>query len=191
MSGRATRPAPPERRRRLAVIGAVAALAIAADQITKSIAVSDLARGPVHVIGPFSFQLSYNTGVAFSIGVGLTVPIIIIAVVVIGLLAWFARSAPSRTAAAAIGLVLGGAFGNLADRVFRGHGGGVVDFIHSTFWPTFNVADSCVVCGSILLAIVLTFQRHEPAGEGGPATAGARGAGRVSGAIPAVEEQDG
>jgi signal peptidase II len=134
-------------------VAAVAAVALAADQVTKSIAVAHLQDGPVHVIGPFSFDLTYNTGVAFSIGIGLTVPIILIAVVVIGGLIWFARSTPDLPTAVAAGLVLGGAMGNLSDRLFRGHGGGVVDFVASTFWPTFNVADACVTCGCILFAL--------------------------------------
>jgi signal peptidase II len=159
------------RRRRLVLVACVAVLVIAADQITKSIAVAKLESGPVHLFGPFSFQLEFNSGVAFSIGVGLTVPIIVAVAAVIAMLVWYARSAPSRTAAVAFGLIIGGALGNVSDRVFRGHGGSVVDFIHSTFWPTFNVADACVVCGSILLALVFAFGRHEPrrvAGDAGP-----------------------
>ena len=59
------------RRRRAATVAVVALIALAADQVTKSIAVHNLNNGPVHVIGPFSFNLQYNTGVAFSIGIGL------------------------------------------------------------------------------------------------------------------------
>jgi signal peptidase II len=149
-------------------VGAVALLALAADQVTKTLAVHDLGHGPVHVIGPFSLALSYNTGIAFSIGIGLTIPIILIAVIVIGGLVWFARSTPSLPAAIAAGLVLGGALGNLSDRVFRGHGGGVVDFIGSTFWPTFNVADACVTVGCILFALTMLWSPH---GAGGRARA--------------------
>ena len=60
-------------------------------------------------------------------------------------------SSPVR--AVAMGLVLGGALGNLTDRVFRSNGGAVVDFIDPQWWPIFNVADAAVVCGAILLAI--------------------------------------
>jgi signal peptidase II len=140
----------------------VAAASLAADQITKSMAVEYLRSGPVHLFGPFSLALDYNSGIAFSVGVGLTVPIILAVVATIGLLVWFARSVPSLPAAVAVGLVLGGAIGNLSDRFFRGHGGAVVDFIHSTFWPTFNVADSCVVCGCFLLAATVLFHRQIP-----------------------------
>lgn len=156
------------RRRRAGTVAAVAAVALAADQVTKSIALAHLHNGPVHVIGPFSFALTYNTGVAFSIGIGLTVPILLIGLVVIGGLVWFARSTPALPAAVAAGLILGGALGNLSDRVFRGHGRGVVDFVASTFWPTFNVADACVTCGCILFAVTMLLmpraQRTPPAG---------------------------
>jgi signal peptidase II len=64
--------------------------------------------------------------------------------------------------------VIGGALGNLSDRVFRSHHGAVVDFIALHFWPTFNVADSCVVVGSILLVLLLW--RSQPAT--GPPLAG-------------------
>ncbi len=63
--------------------------------------------------------------------------------------------APTRGRAAALGLVLGGALGNLADRAFRGHHGAVVDFIALHVWPTFNVADSCIVIGGLLIVVSL------------------------------------
>jgi signal peptidase II len=145
----------PGRGRRIRVTLVVALLAVSADQVTKSLAVSRLSSGPVHLFGPFSFVLSYNTGVAFSIGTGLTLPIVVIVVVVVALVAWFGRTVPNTVAAVAVGLILGGAIGNLSDRLFRSHHGAVVDFIYSGFWPTFNVADASIVCGCILLAIAL------------------------------------
>jgi signal peptidase II len=124
-----------------------------ADQVTKDLAVHDLLNGPVHLVGPFSFDLSYNTGVAFSIGTGLTVPIVLVVVSVVGIVIWTTRGLPSITGSIAVGLILGGACGNLSDRLFRGEGGAVVDFIASSFWPTFNVADASIVIGALLLAI--------------------------------------
>jgi signal peptidase II len=142
------------RNRRLLLVAGCAAAVIVLDQVTKSLAVNGLAHGAVHLIGPLSLELSYNTGAAFSIGAGLTLPIIVIAFVLVLLLAWFARGTPSALAAAATGLILGGALGNLADRLFRGHSGAVVDFIHLNFWPpTFNVADSAIVIGTVALLI--------------------------------------
>jgi len=143
------------RRRRIVLITAIAAVVLAADQITKSLAVEHLSDHRVHLIGPFYLSLSYNTGVAFSVGAGLTLPIILIAVAVVGSIVWLARGSLSMLAAVAVGLILGGALGNLSDRLFRAHHGAVVDFLYSGFWPTFNVADSCIVIGSFLLAFSL------------------------------------
>jgi signal peptidase II len=137
------------------VTAAVAAAVLLADQVTKSLAVARLSSESVHLIGPFALTLSYNTGVAFSIGAGLTLPIVLIVVALIAVVAWAGRAVPNTTAAVAMGLVLGGAVGNLADRLFRGHHGAVVDFFYSGFWPTFNVADAAIVCGCLLLAVAL------------------------------------
>jgi len=128
---------------------------VVADQVTKSLAVSGLSSGPVHVIGPFSLELAYNSGVAFSIGAGLTLPIVLIVVVVVALVAWFGRAVPNPAAAVGIGMILGGAISNLADRLFRSHHGAVIDFIYSGFWPTFNLADASIVCGCVVLGIGL------------------------------------
>jgi signal peptidase II len=98
-----------------------------------------------------------NTGAAFSLGGGAGPLIAILALGVVGFLLWQGRTIVSRSGAVALGLILGGALGNLADRAFRGDsffGGGVIDFIDVQWWPVFNVADSCVVIGGILLVIV-------------------------------------
>ena len=143
------------RARRIRVMVAVAIAVVVVDQVTKSLAVARLSSRPVHLIGPFALVLSYNTGIAFSIGTGLTLPIIVIAVVLVAVVAWFGRAVPNTAAAVGVGMILGGAVGNLADRLFRGHHGAVIDFLYSGFWPTFNVADSSIVCGSVLLAVAL------------------------------------
>ncbi len=151
----------------------VGLVVLAADQTTKTLAVNDLATRSVHLFGPFSLSLSYNTGIAFSLGTGLTLPIVIIAVVLIGTVVWFARGIPTVSGAIAIGLVVGGAVGNLADRLFRGHHGGVVDFIASTFWPTFHVADASIVCGCAILVVgLLRSGRSHPASPGAGAGGG-------------------
>ena len=153
---------PPARRARLVVATGVAAAVVCLDQVTKTLAVEQLAHHRVHLIGPFSLALSYNSGVAFSIGSGLTLPIILVAVVLILAVAWFGRGVPTMGGAIAIGMILGGAIGNLSDRLFRGHHGAVVDFLASTFWPTFNVADASIVCGSILLGLSLLVAGRAP-----------------------------
>ena len=76
----------------------------------------------------------------------------------------------SLALAVALGLVVGGALGNLADRVVRGNHGAVVDFIALHFWPTFNVADSCIVIGSAILA-ALVLWRTGPEPDSTPGTA--------------------
>ncbi len=135
----------------------------AADQVTKSLAVAHLGAGPVHLVGPLSLALTYNSGVAFSIGSGLTLPIVLVGAGLIVLAAWFVRGAPSIGVAVGLGLVIGGAAGNLADRLFRSRNGAVVDFIHLSFWPTFNLADSAIVSGCVLLAVA--FLRAEAPSE--------------------------
>ena len=103
-----------------------------------------------------------NTGAAFSFAEGFTVVFTLIAVAVAVVIVRTARRLASLGWAVALGLVLGGAVGNLVDRVFRDPGflrGGVVDFL-SVFapdgrvWPVFNVADSAIVCGGILGALL-------------------------------------
>ena len=112
-----------------------------------------LTDGPDHLFGPFSLALTYNTGIAFSLLSGWTLPIVIGAVVLVGLVAYLGYGVRTIPAAAGVGLVLGGATGNLCDRLIRGRGGAVVDFIHTGFWPTFNVADSSITIGCIVLAL--------------------------------------
>jgi signal peptidase II len=158
--------------RRLYLTIGVAAVVVAADQLTKSWAVSRLSRGDIHVFWKLDFNLQYNSGAAFSVAQGWAPIIGGIAIVVVCLLLVFARHADSVAISVALGLVVGGALGNLSDRVFRSHHGGVVDFIDFHFWPTFNVADSCIVVGGILLAILLFRAAPAPA----PARAGANAA---------------
>lgn len=147
---------------------AVGLVVLAADQVTKTLAVDHLSGHPVHLFGPFSLSLSYNTGVAFSIGTGLTLPIVLIVVTLILAVAWFGRGVPTSPGAVALGMILGGAVGNLSDRLFRGHHGAVVDFLASTFWPTFNVADACIVIGSMLLALEIVRIGWRTAGREAP-----------------------
>jgi signal peptidase II len=148
------------RTRALVVTAAVAAAVVAADQVTTNVALDHLRR-PVHLLGPLGLNLQFNSGTAFSFfsGAGVwIVPVVLALLVVLAFLAWRA----SRTIlAVAYGLVLGGAIGNLADRVLRGHHGKVVDYVTLSHWPTFNVADACITVGVVLLvAAVLTTGRH-------------------------------
>jgi signal peptidase II len=146
------------RRRRLALLVAVAAVVLALDQVTKSLAVSDLRHHSVELVGPLALRLAYNTGAAFSIGSSLPGLVVVVALVLVGGIVWFARQVPTTPGAVGVGLILGGALGNLADRLFGDHHGAVVDFIYTRYWPTFNVADAAITCGCVLVAVTVLRQ---------------------------------
>ena len=138
----------------------IAAVAIAVDQVTKVVAVANLeGQQPVQLIGEtVRLVLLRNPGAAFSLGTGSTVVLSIVATVVVVGLLWFSRRIHSRWWAWGLGLVLGGAAGNLVDRYFRAPGileGHVVDFVSVGWWPVFNVADSCLVAGVIVIAVAV------------------------------------
>jgi len=146
---------------------AVAAVVVVLDQLTKAWAVNALADGPIVIIEDFlELQLTFNTGAAFSILSDLARSGPILGIVVIGvvLLILFAlRDASHIGEAVGLGLVLGGALGNLIDRLFRGDGfmdGAVVDFIDFSFFATFNVADSAVTIGVAILLVSTFFFRR-------------------------------
>jgi signal peptidase II len=141
--------------RHLAVAGAVTVAVVLVDQLTKWWAIDRLSSGTVHVIGTLDLQLSRNSGSAFSLLQGHGGLLVAVAVVVIGALCVLAWRAPTTGRAAVVGLILGGALGNLCDRLFRSDHGAVVDFIALHFWPTFNVADSAITVGCVLLVISL------------------------------------
>jgi signal peptidase II len=132
----------------------VAAAVLVVDQLTKQWALSALADGPIELFGAVRLLLTFNSAGAFGLG-GAAVPFL--AVAALGLVVFMASSGTmtrSPLLATAVGLVLGGAFGNVADRLFRGRGwlqGAVVDFIDVGPWPVFNVADTAITCGCVLL----------------------------------------
>lgn len=144
--------------RRLVVAGSVAVVVVIVDQITKSWAVHRLARGDIHVLWKLDFALAYNSGASFSLARGWAPVIGGVAVLVVVLLLAAVRHVHSNALAVALGLVIGGALGNLVDRVARGHHGAVVDFIALHFWPTFNVADACIVVGAVLAVVLVVHQ---------------------------------
>ena len=135
----------------------VAALVMAVDEATKSWAVSRLSNGRVvHVVGSLRFNLSYNSGMAFGRGKGLGPVIGVVALVVVVYLLIGLRTEGSKLSTVAVGMVMGGAAGNVCDRLFRGGGwfrGSVVDFIDLRWWPVFNVADIGVTVGGLLLVV--------------------------------------
>jgi len=151
----------PARTRRVAVLVAVAVFVLAADIATKAIVVAHLRPDqPVHLLGNvFEFWLTRNPGAAFNVGTGETAVFTVIAFGVIVYIARTARKLYSAGWAIALGLLLGGAMGNLGDRIFRAPGlfrGYVVDWIGVVprYYPIFNLADSAIVCGGILTVIL-------------------------------------
>lgn len=140
------------------------AAVVVADQLTKWWVVATLPGSPIVLIEDF-LQLRYltNKGAAFSMLEGAGSIIALVAIAAIVFIVVVAGGLDIRREAVALGLVLGGAAGNLLDRVFRGEGlldGGVVDFIDFSFFPAFNVADSAITVGAAL-ALLFAFL-HRP-----------------------------
>ncbi|MFF9777605.1 signal peptidase II [Streptomyces sp. NPDC013978] len=160
--------AQPRGRRRIAVLFGVAALAYALDLISKMIVVAKLEHHePIEIIGDWlKFEAIRNAGAAFGFGEAFTIIFTMIAAIVILVIARLARKLYSLPWAIALGLLLGGALGNLTDRIFRSPGvfeGAVVDFIAPKGFAVFNLADSAIVCGGILI-VLLSFRGLDPDG---------------------------
>lgn len=148
--------------RAVAWLAVAAALTYAADLLSKVLVVARLeGRPPVTLIpGVLDLQVTRNGGAAFSLGTGATWLFTAVAVVVVAAIVRTARRLRSRAWAVDLGLLLGGAVGNLTDRLFRAPGpwqGHVVDWIHLHHWPVFNVADAAITVGA-LLAVVLSLR---------------------------------
>jgi signal peptidase II len=141
------------------VLIGVAVTVLVTDTITKALVVATMSdRPPIRLLGGLlKLRITRNPGAAFSIGPSLTVVFAVIAVGVIVFILRASRRLQSLAWAVTLGLLLGGATGNLTDRLLRAPGpfrGYVVDWIELPHWPVFNIADSCIVCGG-LLAVLL------------------------------------
>ncbi len=146
-------------KRSLAYLALVAAAVVALDRWTKHWATAELAlRSPLRLFGDY-VRLNYarNSGVAFGIGHGTGFPYYVFSLVAIAVILWMfvtGRVGPGRGRRFALGLLLGGAIGNLVDRVASGE---VVDFIElgvpAWHWPIFNVADAAITVGILLLLV--------------------------------------
>lgn len=153
---------------RLRTLLAVAAALLILDLVTKALVVANIEPGkPVRIIGDFvTLVIVRNPGAAFSMATGMTWLLTLVAVAVVIGVVRMGRTLRSPWWALGLGMVLGGALGNLIDRFFRSPGplqGHVVDFVSVGWWPVFNVADSSIVCGAILL-VALTLFGFEPDG---------------------------
>lgn len=134
----------------------VALLIVVVDQLTKHWAVNELVDRDIDVVWTLRFNLSFNTGMAFSQGQSWGPMIGIVSLVVVVVLVVGMRRQPGRLTAVAVGLIVGGAIGNVIDRLFRQAGwlrGGVVDFIDFQWFPIFNVADMGVTVGGAMLVL--------------------------------------
>ena len=159
----------PERRSGRPVLATILVMGIVtADQLSKLWAVRELANGPVAIVGDtIDFRLARNTGIAFSLFGTFTPFLALIALAVAFFLVRAVRHADDVLTVMGLSLVLAGALGNLGDRVFRSPGflrGAVVDFVHLSVWPTFNVADSAITVGAVLLAVDAFRPRHPALG---------------------------
>ncbi|WP_327085820.1 signal peptidase II [Nonomuraea sp. NBC_01738] len=167
------------KRRLLVLLSALALVVYAADLVTKTLVLRTLEGEPPKVVidGVLQFRVIFNSGAAFSIGTGMTFVFTIIAVGVVVAIIRTARKLRSLPWAITLGLLLGGALGNLTDRLLRypsGFGrstqlqGHVVDFIEVLpgrfpvidYFPVFNIADSAIVCGGIL-AVILAWRGYQ------------------------------
>ncbi|WP_089157371.1 signal peptidase II [Micromonospora sp. NBS 11-29] len=170
------------RRRAVGLLLGVSLASLLADLGTKQLALAELTgREPVSLLGGAVYlTLTRNSGAAWSIGSDHTWVFPLITLGVIGWIAWMALRLRSLPWAVSLGLVLGGALGNLTDRIFRAPGhfvGHVVDMIslfdpYGQVWPVFNLADSSLVCGVVLAVFLELTGRQRDGSRAASDTAG-------------------
>lgn len=141
----------------------VAALSIGVDQVTKTIAQNGLSDGPINLFLGMRFVLTYNSGAAFSVGAGRSGFFTVLAsIAVVALTAYSVWKRQPLSRQIMFGLIIGGAAGNLVDRLVRSNGG-VIDFIEFARWyPVCNVADVSLFFGVVLM-LWLTFREERDA----------------------------
>lgn len=165
-------------RRRAALLGA-AGLVASVDLAVKAWAQESLRAGGI-AMGLVDLRLAYNPGVAFSLGAAapgwLVVAVTAAVTTAVAVFAWRTAARGARTQRTALALVVGGAVANLVDRAADGV---VTDYLHSGWWPTFNLADTAIVCGAVLLVAASWWHRPDdeagaPASDAANPPAGAR-----------------
>jgi signal peptidase II len=139
----------------------LAVVVVVADRITTTLAEHHL-HSVVHLWGPFGLALSFNSGFAFSLFSGRAVLVTVLLSIGTLVLAVVVMQARTMSQVIGGGLLLGGAAGNVSERIANGHHGQVADFITLTHWPTFNLADACITIGAIVVAASLLFGRPTP-----------------------------
>jgi len=143
-------------------LAVVAVAAVAADQITKEVVRSELALGgSVHVAGPFAIHHVRNTGIAFGLFPGAASPVTILTgIALIWMLVYFARSgARHPVLPVALGFLVGGSMSNLVDRVRQGY---VTDFLDPDYWPAFNLGDTFITVGVLILLVIFVAGERRP-----------------------------
>jgi signal peptidase II len=144
--------------------GLLALAVIVVDQVAKGIVEDRIAIGEqIEVLGPLEFTLTHNRGVAFGLAGGAGAPLVVVTLIALGVVGYLFSRNPARPWLwVAVGLLAGGAIGNLVDRARLGH---VTDFIDLPPWPPFNLADVSITAGVILLVgLYLLDSGAEPKG---------------------------
>jgi len=179
-------------RRRTGLLAATATVTLLLDVLSKILAVMILeGHPPVELLGGGLYLVVYrNSGAAFSMATGLTWLLTLIALGVVVVIVRLAPRLRSAGWAFGLGLVLGGALGNLVDRLLRAPGplrGHVVDFLSllapdGSVWPVFNLADSAIVCGGAVLVLLAATGRDFDGTRGNRPSGGPESGGIRSGA---------
>lgn len=148
-----------------ALAGILCAVVVAGDQAIKARVEAQLAPGQeVEVVGPLSLTLAHNAGVAFGLAGGAGIGLVLVTVAALALIAYvFARDPARRGMWVAVGLLAGGALGNLVDRLVAGE---VTDYVDVGSWPAFNLADVAITAGVVLMLLIY-LREAEPEGEDG------------------------
>ena len=133
--------------------GALCALVVVLDQVAKAAVEANLVPGEqVDVLGPLGLTLAHNRGIAFGLAAGGGALLVLVTVVALGFVAaLFAREPQRRGMWVAVGLLAGGALGNLVDRLRAGE---VTDYVDVLGWPPFNLADVAITLGVVALALI-------------------------------------
>lgn len=148
-----------------ALAGVLCAVVVAGDQAVKGRIEAHLVPGEeIDVLGPLSLTLAHNTGVAFGLAGGAGTGLVLVTLAALALIAYvFGRDPERQGMWVAVGLLAGGALGNLIDRLVAGE---VTDYIVVGSWPPFNLADIAITAGVVLMVLIY-LREAEPGGEGG------------------------
>jgi signal peptidase II len=148
-----------------ALAGGLCLLVLGADQVAKAVIEAQFFPGEVvEVLGPLSLTLAHNTGVAFGLAGGAGAGLVLVTLAALALIAYlFSRDPERRGMWVAVGLLAGGALGNMVDRLFAGE---VTDYVDLGSWPPFNLADIAITVGVVLMVLIY-LREAEPGAERG------------------------